>query len=102
MGMEEKQERDDRDESVLAEQLQVIVVDIDRISLHSFGTKLTPVETVCATPGAKQWLEFPLLDCCTPQIKPAVIAHEVAYSLSQVRALMNKKPSGNDCRREKN
>src|ERR1041385_5899871 len=59
MRTEEKQKSRATDRTVLGEELEIIVMDLDWIELHARRAKMSSVVKISAAPGPERWLQFP-------------------------------------------
>src|SRR5437588_10902219 len=88
---QEKEKERATDHAVFREQMQIIIMRVDRIVLHPFGAKHSAEIEIGAASSAEEWRRFPFFGRSVPEIEPDRRgAKRIVGAVSEVIALLNK------------
>src|SRR4051794_21138370 len=84
-----------RYDSVLGQQLQIVVMHVNRIDLHPVGSKLPAIIEIRAAACTEHRLQMPLLGGGLPKIEPDIAdIEDVVGAFTQHVVALNKKHYG--------
>src|SRR3954464_7237106 len=90
MANEERQKANEPGDTEFSEELEVIVMGVNRVHRHCFAPELASVVEISSVPGPDDWTQFPLIHSGPPKVDPDVfVIDDLPGSRCQIIAFMN-------------